>query len=422
MSAAGKASDRALMALVIDALRAWSGDAPPTRLTLARAMNRPNLAVGQAVDALRMRGMVQWDVLALAPSMMVSNENEVKASSGDLAAAHGGGSAAAAATVEPQKPFPAARDDSGSGPQPASATEGSKVRSDSSGLSRSQANAAGPEMPVKAGVGAMTTPAAEILPVVGRMDAVADAIGRMDMMTGAELAAVLRERARLADVALLDFVAPLWAHPPTGLNNLRAARRPIAATVARIAAFLAGEPLPPPRKVAVRVAQARHARGVAVAGSAEVPASPALPTTTPTLAQQIKADAAAAQRKAATMSSLSAVKLSHGERGPEQFVGDAWVLPPSHSGGASGRAANELTLGGRMQMMRLGDGPGAGIAVLREAWPDALRRLEALAVRSGERPIPCLVRLIHDAADEAGVRLRRELIDPDDNVHEQERH
>lgn len=67
-----------------------------------------------------------------------------------------------------------------------------------------------------------------------------------------------------------------------------------------------------------------------------------------------------------------------------------------------------LSIGAQVQMERLSDGPAAGLAVLREAWPETLSLLQRLAARTGERPIPLIVRLIREAAAEQQLRMARD--------------
>lgn len=64
----------------------------------------------------------------------------------------------------------------------------------------------------------------------------------------------------------------------------------------------------------------------------------------------------------------------------------------------------KLSLGGQMQMDQLSDGPGAGRAMLRERWPETHELLGRMAAQLGERPLPLLVRLINDEAARHGLR------------------
>ena len=73
-----------------------------------------------------------------------------------------------------------------------------------------------------------------------------------------------------------------------------------------------------------------------------------------------------------------------------------------------------LTVGQQMQMTALRDGPGAGVAVMREAWPSVMDLLARICARTAERPIPALVRLIKDEAARLQLRPIHERTDDDE--------
>ncbi len=66
--------------------------------------------------------------------------------------------------------------------------------------------------------------------------------------TGQQLHDALLAAARASDLSQRTFLAPLWNLPKNGMEQLRATEWPKPATVARIRAFLAGEPIEPPAK------------------------------------------------------------------------------------------------------------------------------------------------------------------------------
>lgn len=65
-------------------------------------------------------------------------------------------------------------------------------------------------------------------------------------VTGAALADLVTAEARRRGVSVDRFATDLSRWPAKWLAQLRAARRPTAATVARVRALLAGEPVPRP--------------------------------------------------------------------------------------------------------------------------------------------------------------------------------
>lgn len=65
-------------------------------------------------------------------------------------------------------------------------------------------------------------------------------------MTGADLVEELWQAARRQGVTLGQFVAPLTCVPTKYVKQLRLAKSPTPATIERIRALIAGEPVPPP--------------------------------------------------------------------------------------------------------------------------------------------------------------------------------
>lgn len=74
----------------------------------------------------------------------------------------------------------------------------------------------------------------------------------MSGVTGQLLYDELADAALVAGVPLRQFVAPLFNEPSWKLEQLRIAKAPMPATIARVRALIAGEPLPPTRPSPVK--------------------------------------------------------------------------------------------------------------------------------------------------------------------------
>jgi hypothetical protein len=74
----------------------------------------------------------------------------------------------------------------------------------------------------------------------------------MSGVTGQQLYDELAAAANAAGVSLRHFVAPLFNEPSWKLEQLRIAKVPMPATIARVRALIAGEPLPPTRTSPVK--------------------------------------------------------------------------------------------------------------------------------------------------------------------------
>jgi hypothetical protein len=253
-------------------------------------------------------------------------------------------------------------------------------------------------------------------PSVTRADRVAgadkmgadEAAPALDAMSGAELAALLRARAAAAGVTLTEFVRPLWPNsqsPGAMLQSLSTVQRVKPATRARVSALLRGEPLPPshnrPRPGVFAPPAGRadqlsegdiEARRLAVeeGRAAKVRAA-------------VAAEAAAAVGRRAVAGALGQV------RGPRTMQAHEIAAVAGQVGRPDDIDAElrALPLGARLQLEGLRPGAGSAAAVLRDNWARHWALLAQLSVRTGERPIPLLCRLIEDEAREVGVKMAR---------------
>lgn len=362
------ARSRIIEATLIDAMRAWPVGEKLTVRALAKAVSHPHLIVGKAVDGMRMAGMIAWDRLALSPSLMVANDQESQAKADDEAA----GVRLAETVVES-----VSRPDAG---RSASAT--SEIMDVTAGETAPFSNAApvsGAAEQAGGGVATASPPAAIATPddraarVLAHLTGIADAgapcprNSEIAAACGMPLHHVVQAVDRLIDRKIVQrdvgaarkqrrFVivasgrATGWPEPDKPMGTVDAPRTAIVARADEDAEIAA-------RREAVESARAES------------------------VAQAVRREAEEAGRNRAAARSTGTVVAKKGQ-----------VSVPEHR-----------VVDGSLQIAMLSDGPGSATAALRRAWPDDLDKLQRLARANGERPMPCLVRLIREAAKAAGI-------------------
>lgn len=385
------ARNRIIEARLIDAMRSWPSDEKLTVRALAKAIGQPHLIVGKVVDAMRMAGMIVWDELKLSPSLAAANDDipvsrscraddvrlESRAKADDEAA---GGRTSEPAVESVSRPAAgrsaAATFEALSSSSPAaSGCDVDVTAGETAPVSNAAPVSGGAEQ--AGGGGATASPPADsdarAERVLAHLTGIADAgapcprNGEISAACDMPLHHVVKAVERLIDRGLLrrevgsarkfrrfEIVASGrmtgWPEPDRPIGTVDGPRDALAAREAEDAALAAR-------------------RDAVVAGRAQ------------TIADAVKAEAEARGRNRAAARSTGSVVMRKGAP-----------------------AAGGLTIGGQVQMERLRDGPGAGIAVLREAWPEAMRMLERIAVARGERPIPLMAALIGEEFARLGLR------------------
>lgn len=359
-----KVADRAIVAQ----LQRWHDagfpdyvEGGPTVVMLAEAVGQTRALVRERVEALRMQGKVEWDRLALRPSMLATPP----------------------IAAEPVVAEPVAVEPSPSPAEPAA---------DSGDWRAAQA-------------ARLAVRNAEIIAAWQAGESVAALAERFGVtgnhVTAIQRAAGIAQRGEDSHLAERN-AAIVAAYCDEGLTQEAVGARfglssvtvgyimKQAGVTARTRGGARPESVIPPLRAAV----------VAEEMAARLDAQDVARATR--LADAVKADAeAAGQRRAAARSTGTVVA--------KKGILDASALPTSVADALDG-----LSAGGRIQGLAMQPGAAAAAQLLREAWPGTFERLVRLAARCGERPLMTLVRVIDEAANAAGVHRAKSHSHPDD--------